>query len=107
MCFPSFLAKRAALASGGVLWPARNHDLSRWLPVALAVSCAGGRMELAAEQAKQGATTVMRVPDARPRRSSLPKPQFVLHGRARQVDGAAPAGKAPLAGRLLRFRPPG
>lgn len=136
----------------------------------LKIACDGGRMELAAEQAKQGATMVMRVPDARPRRSSLPKPQFVLHGRSPvvelkgggaiaierldaagekfaidlprarlvrdtfadladsgitlspgglymarvgeqqivfQVAGDAPSGKAPLAGRLLRFRPPG
>jgi hypothetical protein len=134
------------------------------------VACDGGRMELAAAQARQGATSVMRVPDARARRSSLPKPQFVLHGRSPvvelkgggaiaierldaagekfaidlprarlvrdtfadladsgitlspgglymarvgeqqivfQVAGDAPSGKAPLAGRLLRFRPPG
>lgn len=135
------------------------------------VRCDGGRMELAAEQARQGATSVMRDPAAgRPRRAALPKPQFVLHGRSPvvelkgggtiaierldaagetltldlprakllrdafadladfgvalspgglyaarvgeqqivfQVDGEGPAGKAPLAGRLIRFRPPG
>jgi hypothetical protein len=132
------------------------------------VRCDGGRMELAAEQARQGATSVMRDPNARPRRGALPKPQFVLHGRSPvvelkgggtiaierldaagetfalelpreklrrgaladladfgvalspgglymaragereivfQVDGEAPSGKAPLAGRLLRLSP--
>lgn len=135
------------------------------------VACDGGRMELAAEQAKQGATSVFRDPKVdRPKRATLPRPQFVLHGlspmielkgggtllleridaagdtrtielspakllhgvfsdladagvslspgglylaRAAdqelvfRVDGAAAAGKTPLAGRLLRFRPPG
>lgn len=133
--------------------------------------CDGGRMELAAELAKQGATSVMRdTPSPRARRSSLPKAQFVMHGRSPvvelkgggaiaierldaagekftielprarlvrgafadladsgvslspgglymarvgeqqivfQVDGDAAQGKAPIAGRLLRFRPPG
>ncbi|MGE0425019.1 MAG: hypothetical protein AB7O88_22360 [Reyranellaceae bacterium] len=134
------------------------------------IACDGGRMELAAEQARQSATSVFRDPAARKRRASLPKPQFVLHARvpvvelkgggtlllerldaagdkrtielapatmtrgtfadlananvslapgglylARageqaivfQVDPAAASGKAPLAGRLLRFRPAG
>ena len=134
------------------------------------IACDGGRMELAAEQAKQSATSVFRDPGNRLKRSTLPRPQFVLHGRSPvveirgggalllerldaagesqtielppakllhgafadladagvslmpgglyrarvggqqivfQVDRAAPAGKAPLAGRLLRFRPAG
>ena len=135
------------------------------------IACDGGRMELAAEQAKQGATSVFRDPNAgRPKRATLPRPQFVLHGRSPmielrgggalllerldasgdtqtielppakllhgtfadladagvslapgglylaraadqelvfRVDGAAVAGKTPLAGRLLRFRPRG
>ena len=135
------------------------------------IACDGGRMELAAEQAKQSATSVFRDPKAdRPKRATLPRPQFVLHGLSPvielkgggslllerldaagdtrtielpaakllrgafadladigislspsglylaravdqelvfRVDGAAAAGKTPLAGRLLRFRPPG
>jgi hypothetical protein len=134
------------------------------------IACDGGRMELAAEQARQSATSVFRDPNAKPRRASLPRPQFVLHGRSPvvelrgggaivierldaagekiaielprarlmrdafadlaesnialspgglysarvgeqqlvfQIDSNAPPGKAPVAGRLLRFRPPG
>jgi hypothetical protein len=135
------------------------------------IACDGGRMELAAEQAKQSATSVIRDPKVdRPKRATLPRPQFVLYGlspvvelkgggalllerldvagdtrtielapatllhgafadladlgialspgglylaRATEqelvfrIDGAAVAGKTPLAGRLLRFRPPG
>jgi len=135
------------------------------------IACDGGRMELAAEQAKQSATSVFRDPKVdRPRRATLPRPQFVLHGlspvielkgggalllerldvsgdsqmidlpsakllhgafadladagitlspgglylaRAGEqelvfrVDSSAAAGKGPLAGRLLRFRPQG
>ena len=134
------------------------------------IACDGGRMELAAEQARQTATSVYRDPGARSRRASLPRPQFVLHGRSPvielkgggtltlerldaagemrtielvpakmargtfldlagsnvslapgglyaarigeqrivfQVAPAAAPGKAPLAGRLLRFRPAG
>lgn len=134
------------------------------------VACDGGRMELAAEQSRQSVTMVFRDTANKPRRTTLPKPQFVLHGRspvielrgggtvvferldssgdrlevvitpakmmrgafydlagagkalapgglylARTtgqqivflVDAAAAEGKAPLAGRLLRFQPPG
>jgi hypothetical protein len=135
------------------------------------IACDGGRMELAAEQARQSATSVYRDPKAgRPKRAALPRPQFVLHGRSPvielkgggtltlerldaagevrtielvpakmtrgtfldlagsnvslapgglyaarigeqrivfQVAPAAAPGKAPLAGRLLRFRPAG
>lgn len=162
---------RETIRGGTVTVGQEQSDVAGGSVERVQVRCDGGRMELATEQSRQGATSVMRDPAAgRPRRAALPKPQFVLHGRAPvvelkgggriaierldaagesftlelpreklrrdafadladfgvslspgglylarvgereivfQVDGEAPAGKAPLAGRLIRFRPPG
>ena len=159
---------RETIRGGTVTIGQDQSEVSGGAVERLKVRCDGGRMELAAEQARQGATSVMRDPNSRPRRAALPKPQFILHGRspvvelkgggtvvierldaagetftlelpraklrrdtfadladlgvslspgglyvaragerqvAFQVDGEAPAGKAPLAGRLLRLSP--
>lgn len=161
---------RETIRGGTVTVGQEQSDISGGNVERVKVRCDGGRMELAAEQARQGATSVMRDPNARPRRAPLPKPQFVLHGRSPvvevkgggtiaierldaagetftlelpreklrrdafadladfgislspgglyvaragerhvvfQVDGEAPAGKPPLAGRLLRLSPSG
>lgn len=51
------------------------------------IACDGGRMELASEQAKQSATSVFRDPKVdRPKRATLPRPQFVLHGLSPVVE---------------------
>ncbi len=157
---------------GGTVRVGQDHsEVSGGSVERVKIACDGGRMELAAEQAKQSATSVFRDPAAgRPRRATLPRPQFVLHGLSPvvelkgggalllerldvagdtrtielppakllhgafadladagvslspgglylarvgdqelvfRVDGAAAAGKTPLAGRLLRFRPAG
>jgi len=157
---------RETIRGGTVTVGQEQSDVSGGTVERVKVRCDGGRMELAAEQARQGATSVMRDPNSRQRRAPLPKPQFVLHGRSPvvelkgggtiaierldaagetftlelpreklrrgaladladfgvslspgglyvmragerqvvfQVDGEAPAGKAPLAGRLLRL----
>jgi len=162
---------RETIRGGTVTVGQDQSDVSGGTVERVKVRCDGGRMELAAEQSRQGATSVMRDGAAgRPRRAALPKPQFILHGRSPvielkgggtvsierldaagetfthelpraklrrdafadladfgvslspgglyvarvgeqqivfQVDGEAATGKAPLAGRLLRFRPPG
>ncbi len=161
---------RETIRGGTVTVGQERSDVAGGNVERVKVRCDGGRMELAAEQARQGATSVMRDPASRPRRAALPKPQFVLHGRSPvvelkgggtiaierldaagetvslelpreglrrdafadladfgvslspsglyvaragerqvvfQVDGEAPSGKAPIAGRLLRLSPAG
>lgn len=49
------------------------------------IACDGGRMELAAEQARQSTAAVFRDP-GRQKRAALPRPQFVLHGRAPVIE---------------------
>lgn len=49
------------------------------------IACDGGRMELAAEQARQSTASVFRDP-GRQKRTALPRPQFVLHGRSPVIE---------------------
>jgi len=155
---------------GGTVRIGRNEsEVSGGSVDRVKIACDGGRMELAAEQAKQSGTSVFRDPKiVGPKSTTMPRAQFVLYGRSPMVelegggtlllerldvagdvrtitlrrqkllrgafadladggislapgglymarvdqqvlifsiDGAAAAGKLPVAGRLLRFRP--
>jgi len=156
---------RETIRGGTVRIGAELSDVSGGAVERVKIPCDGGRMELAAEQAKQSTASVFRDP-AKSKRAALPRAQFVLHGRSPvvelkgggslaidrldargeqhvielapsrrtggtfhdladagvalspgglylarigeqaivfQVDADAPPGKAPIAGRLLRF----
>ena len=74
---------RETIKGGTVTVGAEQSDVKGGAVERAKVACDGGKMELAAEQSKQSASMVFR--DAGKART-LPKPQFVLHGRSPVVE---------------------
>jgi hypothetical protein len=74
---------RETIKGGTVTVGAEQSDVKGGTVDRVKVACDGGKMELAAEQSKQSASMVFR--DAG-KAKTLPKPQFVLHGRSPVVE---------------------